>query len=176
MTLERASFRAALLVAAVGAGGCYTYVPMEHARVGAPVRMDVSVSSSVGGSARQPELVTFEGTIVGFGDTLFLETRDRQPVGAHGQFTMTDTIRIGSSAFSSLEERVLSKPRTALLTVALIGGAALAFTAIKSAAGGGDGGDKPGNGTGTQGSVIVQPGPAGWRLFGIRIPLSWPPG
>lgn len=174
MNVPSRGTRAALLTAALVMAGCYTYVPMEQARVGASVRVGVPVTSSVGSAAQESRAVFYEGVLVGVGETLLLETRTRQTVGTHGEFVSSDTIRVRQSAASALEERVLSKGRTALFTAGLVGGAALAFVAVDALAGGDEGG-KPGDGGPSQGSVIVRPPSTGWQVFSYRIPFGWSP-
>lgn len=169
--------RARIVLAALAAlvtAGCYTYVPVEQVRLGATVRVGVPVTSSVGSSEQESRLATYEGVLVGVGDTLLLATRTRQTVGTHGEFVSADTIRVRRAVAAALEERVLSKGRTVLFTAALVGGAAAAFMAVDGWAGGGDG-DKPGNGGTTQGSVISRPPSTGWQVFGYRIPFGWSP-
>jgi hypothetical protein len=174
MNRQNSGTRAALLTAALVMAGCYTYVPMDQARVGVSVRVGVPVTSSVGSSAQESRAVMYEGLLVGVGDTLLLETRMRQTVGTHGEFVSSDTIRVRRTMASSLEERVLSKGRTALLTAGLVGGAALAFVAVDGWAGGGEG-DKPDDGGPSQGSLIVRPPSTGWQIFSYRIPFGWSP-
>lgn len=174
MNMQCRGARATLLSAALVMAGCYTYVPMDQARVGASVRVGVPVTSSVGSAAQESRAVMYEGVLVGIGETLLLETRTRQTVGAHGEFVTSDTIRVRQAVASALEERVLSKGRTALFTAGLVGGAALAFVAVDSWAGGGEG-DKPGDGGPSQGSLIVRPPPTGWQVFSYRIPFGWSP-
>lgn len=173
MNVQCRGARGTLLTAALVMAGCYTYVPMEQARVGAAVRVGVPVTSSVGSSAQESRAVTYEGVLVGVGETLLLETRLRQTMGTHGEFVSSDTIRVRQAVASSLEERVLSKGRTALFTAGLVGGAAFAFVAVDALAGGDEGG-KPGGGP-SLGSVIVRPPSTGWQIFSHRIPFGWPP-
>lgn len=154
--------------------GCYTYVPVERPAVGAPVRVKVPVRSTVGASGGQSEMVSFEGTVVSFGDTLLLGTRATQVVGAHRDFVTVDTIRVRTDQLEDLEERVLSKGRTAAFTAGIVAGGLLLATVIDGWAGG-DEGDRPGD-TPNPETFRISTRPRGWRLFGVRIPIPWPSG
>lgn len=154
--------------------GCYAYVPVARPAVGAPVRVKVPVRSTVGASDGQSEMVSFEGTVVSFGDTLLLGTRTSQVVGAHRDFVIADTIRVATDQLEDLEERVLSKGRSAALTAGIVAGGILLATVIDGWAGG-DEGDRPGDTPNPETSRISNR-PRGWRLFGFRIPVPWPSG
>lgn len=166
--------RTAVLAAAVLAlAGCYTYQPLAQPRTGVEVRVDVPVTSSVGSTARDPQMMSFEGLLVGMGDTLLLQTRSRQPMGTHGEFSVVDTIRVQSSAYANLEERVLSTPRTIAFTAAVVGAGALLVAAIDGWAGSEENGKGDG---GNPNASVVSPRRGGWKLFDIRIPFGFPSG
>lgn len=165
---------AAVLGMAVLAG-CYTYVPVEQPAPGTDVRVKMPVTSSVGSSSREPEMMAFDGTLVSLGDTLRLQVRTREALGGHREFTTTDTLRVLRSQFEDLEERVLSTTRTAAFTAAVIGGGALLVMAVNGLAGR-EGDDKPGDVDNPQGAEVPDRPVSGWKLFNIRIPLPWPSG
>lgn len=163
------SFRRVGVLGAFILCGCYNYVPVERPAPGAEVRAQVPTRSGVEGSSQAPGLVSFEGWVVSFGDTLRLETRNEQRMGTRS-FVAVDTIRIGAESLAAVEERVFSRSRTAVFTVALAGGVALATWGIASVTGS-DGGDKPGNGENTADPpAIFQLHRHGLRIFGIPIP------
>lgn len=164
------SLRSVPVLAAFVLSGCYNYVPVERPAPGTEVRAQVPMRSTVEGSRRAPELVPFEGRVVSFGDTLRLETRTEQRVGTRS-FVAVDTIRIDAESLAAMEERVFSRGRTAVFTVALAGGVALATWGIASVTGGDEGG-KPGNGgTASDRPVIFQVQRHGLRIFGIALPF-----
>lgn len=164
----------ALTLAVVVLQGCYTYVPIERPEVGTDVRVLVPVRSSVGSANGTTDMVPFEGTVVSYGDSLLLQTRMTLLGTGHREMVTMDTIRTDVTDLRNLEERVLSKGRTAAFTAAVVGGAVLGVMAISGLAGS-DGGEKPDDGS----QAAVRPDgfrPPGWRLFGVRIPIPWPSG
>lgn len=149
--------------------GCYAYVPVERPPPGTPVRVQMPASSAVQGSSRIPETVTMEGRVVSFTDTLRLEMRTEQRLGTRS-FVAVDTIRVGAASLASVEERVFSRGRTAVFTVALAGGVALAVWGISTVTGG-DGDGKPGNGTTADPPVIFGAFRQGLPFFGVALPF-----
>lgn len=145
-------------------GGCYVYTPVQSPTPGTEVRVEVPVRTAVEGAVPQGSAV-FEGIVVTGGQTLAIETRNRQQAGFMQEVLMIDTIQVNRANLLRLEERNFSGSRTAVFTVALVAGVVLVATGIGSVVGGDDGGE-PGGGDPAQ-----LKGP-GTDILRIRLPLG----
>lgn len=153
------------LVGAVALGGCYIYTPVETPTPGSEVRVVIPVQSAAEGLRTNNASVT--GKVVSSGETIVLETVNRQTAGFMQDMVLVDTLRMARRNLISVEERSFSRGRTVAFSVGVTVGAFLALKAIQSVVGG-DAGDEPGGGNGTSAQR------AGPGVDILRIP--WPLG
>lgn len=142
--------------AAILSSACYSYAPVERPAPGSTVRIHVPVRSAVAGRNVQEESVSFEGTVLSFGDSLYLQTTSRREYGAFREVFEFDTLHVDPRNLMGMEERYLSKPKTyGFVALVTAGAAGLVVAAVNAA--GGSGGDGNGNGGGPVAAVIVKP-------------------
>lgn len=156
--------RAVALPCLLSTTACYVYTPVRDPAPGTIVRAEVPVRSAAQGRGPQGSAV-LEGTVVTSGDSIRIETRNRQQAGFMQEMLLVDTVRVAFDELIRLDERAFSPGRTALLTAGIIAGTALVAMGITSVVGGDDGGE-PGGGDPTQ---RVGPGP---DVLRIRIPVG----
>ncbi len=132
-------------VAAAGAlllSGCHTYLPVQSPTPGSVARVHVPVRSAVADPHAPAPTASVEGTVLSTGDTIVLEVRTRQRIGALQEVVQENIYRVGLDEVVAIEVRELSGRRSALLGVGILGGIGLLALA---AFGGefGQGGDGP---------------------------------
>ncbi len=148
----------AFLAASVAwfSAGCYSYAPVQRPTPGSTVRIHVPVRSAVAGRQAREESVAFEGLVLSFGDSLYLQTTSRREYGAFREVFEFDTLRVAPGVLMGMEERYLSKPKTyGFAALVAVGTTALVVAAVNAA--GGSGGGNDGNGGGPQTAIIVRP-------------------
>ncbi len=154
------------LACLLSTAACYSYTPIREPVRGSVVRAVIPVRSAAQGRGPEGSAV-LEGTVVlSSGDSVRIETRNRQQAGFMQEMLLVDTVRIAYDDLIALDERAFSPSRTALLTAGIIAGTALVAFGITSVVGGNDG-DGPGDG----GDPAQRVGP-GTDVFRIRLPLG----
>lgn len=148
----------------VSTSACYVYTPVRDPAPGTVVRAQVPVRSAAQGRGPADSAV-LEGAVVSSGDTIRIETRNRQQAGFMQEMLLVDTIRVAYDDLIALDERAFSMGRSMLLTAGIIAGTALVAFGITSVVGGDDGGE-PGGGDPAQ-----RVGP-GSDVLRIRIPVG----
>ena len=162
----RHSYRLRLVAAVclLALGGCYVYTPVQTPTPGTEVRVEVPLRSAAQGRSPQGSAV-LEGIVVSSGETLVLETRNRQQAGFMQEMLLVDTVRMATDDLIRLDARSFSGTRTAVFTAGLVAGVVLVATGITSLVGGDEGGE-PGNGDPAQ-----RRGP-GTDILRIRLPFG----
>ena len=160
MVLRMAGIRSVLAVLLLaGAGGCYSYAPVESPAPGTEIRIQVPVQSAVVRPNQAPESMSFEGTLVALSDTLSLEVTSRREVGAFREIVEQDTLRVAHANILLLEERTFSKPKTYAFTAVLTAGAvALGVAAMNTLTGQAGDSDRPGDGGNPNSQQVVLSG------------------
>jgi len=152
--VRRAGVVGTAALAAQLLAGCYTYAPVDVS-LGMPAERDVAVDLSdrgryeLGGSIGQSP-ARVEGRLLSASDTtLTLAVSSVSSIGGAKAPWAGEAVTVRRSGVASVQQRRLSKGRTALLIGALIGAAALIFTAGLAIGGGSDsGGGDTGGGNG----------------------------
>lgn len=148
-------FARALTLLLAGAGaltGCHTYRVIDSPPIGSTVRVHVPVVSALnrGGGTQS---VAVEGVLLSFGDSIALESTSRREIGAYRELSQVDTFRLATDQASLLEVRELSRKRSVVLGVAVLGGVTLA--AIYGFRGGGSDPFDPGGPPPPVSSVVM---------------------
>lgn len=157
--------RGVALACLLSTAACYSYTPVRDPVPGTVVRAMIPVRSAAQGRGPEGSAV-LEGTVVSSGDSVRIETRNRQQAGFMQEMLLVDTVRIAFDDLIALDERAFSPGRTAVLTAGIIAGTALVAFGITSVVGGNDGDGPPGGGDPAQ-----RVGP-GTDVFRIRLPLG----
>ena len=157
---------AATLVVMAGLTGCYSYRAIERPARGTAVRIHVPVRAAVETMDRG-ETISFEGTVLQFGDSLLLETKSARVGGQFSPETFAlDTLRVDPTTLAGIEERVYSRGKTYAFTGLVTAGAAGLVVAAVNAAGGGDDNGGSGNGVVLPATIVKPVVSALFRLFG----------
>lgn len=149
----------------VSTGACYAYTPVRDPAPGVVVRAEVPIRSAAQGRGPAGSAV-LEGRVVSSGDTVRIETRNRQQAGFMQEMLLVDTVRVAFDDLIRLDERSFSRGRTALLTAGILAGTALVAFGITSVVGGNEG-DGPDGG----GDTAQRTGP-GTDVLRIRLPVG----
>lgn len=157
MSRLRTVRRVLMMVGALVAAGCYTYVPVDDPTPGTTVRVRVPVTSAVTRPGMRDESFTVEGKVISHSDSLVLATETRTHLGAYRELRSVDTLRMDPAKLASIDEKVYSQGRTIALTAGIVGGAVGVALGINSVAGGGEGGGPPDDGTNPSTSIVLNP-------------------
>lgn len=140
-----------LVLGAALLSGCHTYRVVDAPTIGSTVRVHVPVTSAL--NAGRDESASVEGVLLSFGDSIKLESQTRRAIGAFRELSQVDTFRLATEQASLVEVRELSRKRSVVLGVAVLGGVTLA--AVYGFRGGGSDPYDPGGPPPPVGAVVM---------------------
>jgi hypothetical protein len=170
MTLpEGRIMRCLCLLLVLLAAGCYTFRPTTDVRSGADVRAELNVEAAVRRSQSLNEPIRHvDGRVIEFTpQALSLDVLVARSSSVFQDVEIRDTVRLMSSEIDGIYERQFSVWRTALVSIAVAGGAIAVVSGISSIVGGTD--DEPDPGTPTIVVPVFSLGLRALRVFGISL-------
>jgi hypothetical protein len=137
--------RLILMLPILTTAACFGYVPTQSVQPGMDVRAQLTSTAAVQRSqGREQPIMRYEGVVVDVApDSLALDVLIARASGALQDIVIRDTVSLATTEIQTLMRRKLSPTKTALVTLAAIGGAAAVVAGIDQVVGGTG---EPGNG------------------------------
>src|SRR5688572_13210553 len=128
----------ALLLAAIGLAGCYTYTPVESPTPGMEVRARLTAEAASRHSQGLDEpVLSYAGRVVSTSaDALALDVLVARSSSAFQNVTIRDTVTLRRTEIQSVLHRKFSAPRSALFTVGAVAAGVLVVAGIEQIVGG----------------------------------------
>ena len=161
--------RFCLLFVLLAAAGCYTFQPATDVRAGTDIRAQLNVEAAVRRSqSLQDPIRHVDGRVVEqTPESLTIDVLIARSSSVFQAATIRDTVRLMSSEIETIFERKLSVWRSALVTVAVAGGAAAVVAGISTIVGGNE--EDPDPGTPTIVVPVFSVGLHALRVFGFTL-------
>jgi len=153
----------------LAAAGCYTFQPASDVRYGADVRAQLNVEAAVRRSQSLNEPIRHvDGRVIErTPESLSLDVLIARSSSVFQDVMIRDTVTLMTSEIETIFERRLSVWRTALVTVAVAGGAVAVVAGVSTIVGGNE--EEPDPGTPALVVPIFSVGLQALRVFGFTL-------